>query len=216
MKANRLSKETNFMLKFLFRFIGVLIFQILISSQLALASMESLFFNFYYSPEISSLHCGRNISLFMKSLSDSGVDISDVKILSITAGYQPWSFGRVIAVNSRWGTFNNGNYHQNWDFHVIAIHDKKVYDFSFNQTPLVLSVGEYLESMFIPKQPFAINGETFRVGSEGPLFNANHARMGLDYNLVKVMRSDKKGKFTTLIEKQNMLDYLRSELANEN
>lgn len=202
------------MFKFSLKIISVLIIQFLVFTQIAIANIDSIFSEFYYSPQISSLHCGRNISLFIKQLSASGYDINDIKVLSITAQYQPWSFGRVVAVNARWGNLNNGNFHQNWDFHVIAIIDKKVYDFSFNQTPLILDINQYLLSMFIPKVPFEINGSSFRVGGEGPFYKAEHAMLGLEHYQVKVMTSDKNGKFTTLIEKQNLLNFLNNEIAH--
>jgi hypothetical protein len=118
-------------------------------------------------------------------------------------------FWSSVAVNARWGTLNNGSSHQNWGFHVIAIIDQKVYDLSFNEAPLILSFNDYLDSMFIPKIPFAINGETFRVGGDGPFYSAEYAMEELQHYQVKIMKSDKDGNFTTIFENQKLIDFLK-------
>jgi hypothetical protein len=178
----------------------------------AFANIDQIFSEFYYSPEISSRHCGRNISNFIKELAKLGYEHKDIRILYITAPYHPWSFGRVVAVNSRWGNLIDGNAHQNWEFHVIALIDKKAYDFSFNDSPKILNFNEYLESMFIPKNQFAINGETFRVRDEGPYYNSTHAKKELPHYRVKIFQSDKNGVLNAISEEMTLADFMNSEI----
>jgi hypothetical protein len=162
------------------------------------AGMTERFAEYYFSNELSSRHCGANVSNFIKYLSQKGESTQGITIVSMRAPDHSWSFGRVVAVNSRWGTAVGTVYHQNWEFHVIAIKNGKVYDFSFNDTPKVLPLNQYMQEMFIPSAGFEINGSTFSVRGEGPVYTPAHAQKELYHYEFKLMSTNASGAFTTL------------------
>jgi hypothetical protein len=145
-----------------------------------LYAQEQEFDDFYYSDQLSSRHCGVNTAKFIKYLSNFDVKESSIYTVVITAPGNRWGFGRVLAVNSRWGKSINGNYHENWMFHVVTVIDGDVYDFSFNKNPLILSLAEYINKMFIPKNPFMPYGKTFSIANSGPWFTRSAALDELD------------------------------------
>ncbi len=172
------------------------------------ASIPERFEEFFYSPEISSRHCGNNISHFIKYLFQKGEAVKNINVISITAPDHDWSFGRVVAVNSRWGTKIESSLHQNWSFHVVAIIDGFVYDFSFNEQPLILPLKKYMQQMFVPKSPFAINGETFRVRGQGPYYTSAHATSELAKFKFKTFSTDSRGVFTAIESEISFNDFM--------
>ena len=181
------------MKKFIFTLLLILSFSVLADPRI-----EKAFERFYFEGPISDRHCGQNISSFIQTLAKSGLYQPSMQVISFKAPHHAWSFGNIVAVNSRWGTLKGSSYHQNWIFHVIAILDGKVYDFSFDRKPRVIPLKQYLREMFIPKEAFAINGMSFRVRGQGPYYTPAHAEDELDYYEFKTMSVDSKGNFKEL------------------
>lgn len=175
----------------------------------ASAGIANHFVDFFYHEQISSRHCGKNISDFMKYLNQKGESLQDFSIITITAPHHIWSFGNVVALNSRWGTEKEGILHENWAFHVIAVHRGKVYDFSFNQTPLILPLRMYMQKMFIPKKSFAINGDTFRVRGKGPIYTAQDALEELQHYRFKILLTDSSGVFKEIENEVSYSNFMK-------
>ncbi len=138
--------------------------------------IEREFTDFYYSNQISSRHCGRNISNFVKHLESKKIDTSEIDVIKITAEATVWGFGKIIALNSRWGRELSGHFVENWGFHVIATYRGQVLDFSFGKEPSLLSMDEYLERMFIASEPLLLYGSTFRIRGEGPYYSIEQSK----------------------------------------
>lgn len=138
--------------------------------------LKKEFNQFFYDTSISPRHCGLNIESFLLHLKRRGLNTDEIDVVKITAGSSSWGIGRVLAINSRFGKSIESNSLENWYFHMIAVHKGKVYDFSFNKYPLVLSVKEYLKKMFIPHTPFMPWGSSFRIGGgQGPYYTSEIA-----------------------------------------
>jgi hypothetical protein len=167
-------------------------------------AQESEFKEYFYTGEISSRHCGQNTSNFIDYLGDTGYPTSDVDTLVITAPGNMWSFGKVLAVNSRWGKENEGNYHENWSFHVVSIIRGYVYDFSFNKGPLILPLIEYLNRMFIPTSPLMLYGETFRIRNRGPWFTKQDAKEELVNYRFKILKTQSNGSLDVIRKDLNL------------
>ena len=180
---------------------------ILIAVPQSVFAQESEFNDYFYNGELSSRHCGVNTSNFIEYLSDGGYPISKIDTLVITAPGNMWSFGKVLAVNSRWGRENEGNSHESWNFHVVSVIDSNVYDFSFNKVPLILPIDEYLNRMFIPSSPFMPYGESFRVSGHGPWFTKEDARKVLKNYRFKVLGTSNNGR-QSIIHKELTLKEL--------
>jgi hypothetical protein len=174
----------------------LLIFQSFTS--LVFAGIKEDFEKFYYSDILSSRHCGQNISHFMQFLDQQGNFREDIVVLSFSAPQHSWSFGLLPALNSRWGRTYDGYRRDNWSFHVIAVIDGLVYDFSYNDRPTLIPLKDYLHDMFIPNESFMINGDTFRVRGQGPYYTTEHALAELPYFRFRVLSPDHKGNFTEI------------------
>ncbi len=174
------------------------------------ANLADEFSNFYYSKNISARHCGANVASFIKHLATNGYDTSNVRALKITAPNSRWGFGQVISVNSRWGRFESENYHQNWSFHVVALIEGNVYDFSFNQMPLIRPFKNYIQEMFIPKVPFAIYGDTFSIGGVGPYYSSSEAQVELQKYHFETYSVDTYGNFYLKYSANNLSDFINS------
>lgn len=196
------------MMKF-FLLLFVLAFNI---TTYANSSIKKLFSDYFYHIDLSARHCGQNISNFVKYLSKNNFqDIKGITIVSMTSPNNPWSFGNVVAMQARWSGKNNGIYsHFNYAFHVFAIHQGEVYDFSFMEEPTVLPLDRYLSTMYIPPVAFAINGSSFRTRGMGPLYTPSHALTELKDSSFKIFNTNNKGDY---IDTQISLSY--SELLNE-
>ena len=180
----------------------LLFFLFILSS--SVFAQETEFKEYFYTGELSSRHCGRNTSNFIDYLGDNGYPTSEIDTLVITAPGNMWSFGKVLAVNSRWGKENEGNYHENWSFHVVSIIRGYVYDFSFNKIPLILPLGEYLNRMFVPTNPFMPYGETFRISNRGPWFTKHDAKEELvDYRF-KILKAQNNGSLDVIHKGLNL------------
>ena len=140
------------------------------------SGLPEAFEDFYYSDKISSRHCGRNIKNFIKDLKRNGFDTSGIKVLKITAAGNSWGFGRIVALNSRWGKSLDNHFVENWGFHVVAVHNGEVYDFSFSREPTILKFDDYVESMFVAQNPILLYGKSFRVRGEGPYYTPEISR----------------------------------------
>ena len=197
------------------KFILIILSVFLSFSALAIseAQMQKEFKRFYSEGPLSSRHCGRNINNFIIYLKQQGYAIDKIDTVNITGERTRWSLGRVMALNSRFGSEVEGHRLENWYFHVVAIFKGKVYDFSFDQAPLVLNLADYLEKMFIPHQAFMPWGATFRIGGEGPYYTAEHARAELAQMRFKISHNDGKGNLTVIqadVETQTMLEIYKS------
>lgn len=170
-----------------------LLFLLLILSS-ALFAQEKEFNDYFYNGELSSRHCGKNTANFIEFLGDTGYPITEIDTLVITAPVNMWSFGKVLAVNSRWGKEIEGNFHENWTFHVVSIIDGNVYDFSFNKTPLILPLRDYLNMMYIPANPYMPYGETFRISNRGPWFTKEDAEKELKGYRFKILETQNNGR----------------------
>lgn len=177
------------------------------------ARIEKAFSEFYYSGPLSARHCGQNVASFMRELSRQGLLNSKVRVVSFKAPDHSWSFGNIVAVNSRWGERKGSSMHQNWSFHVIAIVDGKVLDFSFDQKPRPLPVRQYLKEMFIPKEPILLNGESFRVRGKGPYYTPAYANDELAYYVFKTMTSDSHGNFNELKSGLGLAEFLECDFG---
>jgi hypothetical protein len=182
---------------------------ICISLETAFANINQRFEEFYYSGHISSRHCGQNIHNFIKFLVQTGDYDSRTKVLYFEAPSNRWSFGKVVAVNSRWGKNIDGNFHENWSHHVIAVRDGLVYDFSFSRSPRILPLMDYFEEMYVPVRPFAIYGLDFRVGGDGPYYSASHARKELENFKFKITTVSSNGREAIERKEFNYRDMLR-------
>lgn len=170
---------------------------------MAQTSINSQFEQFFYSTNISSRHCGRNIDKFIRQLKSQGFQTNEIKTVRITS-HSPWGFGMVMAMNSRWGKLTEGNFHENWNFHIIALHEGLVYDFSFHQGPQVLPLQDYLERMYIPVKPFMPYGPTFRIQGNGPYYTPAIAKSQINSSFVfEIMEYNSRNELRT-VEK---LDY---------
>lgn len=134
------------------------------------ANLDEIFEQFYFSNKISSRHCGQNINNFVKELERNNIETSNVKVLEITAPGNGWGFGNVVALNSRWGKELDGHRVQNWGFHVVAVIENRVYDFSFNTFPIAPDFETYIEQMFVAQNPILLYGSSFRISGQGPGF----------------------------------------------
>jgi hypothetical protein len=159
------------------------------------------FKNFYYSSEISARHCGENISAFMRYLTRQKFqDHKSILIVSMTSPGNPWSFGNVVTLNSRWGNAIENHFHHNYAFHVFAIYKGHAYDFTFAQEPKILPTKEYLKEMYIPHKPILLYGESFRVRGMGPEYNEKHAMDELNQSEFKLFNTDSRGTFNLVQE----------------
>lgn len=140
-------------------------------------SLKTRFEAFYVSNQIDPRLCGPNIDGFIKYLRDHHELPNDFKRVVIRTKYSRWHLeNMLIAVNTRFGTLDpSGQRFGFWYHHVIGIVQNQVYDFHA-ATPAILSFQQYLENMFVPKVPFMVFGDTFRVGGRGPYYGPQDAR----------------------------------------
>ena len=163
------------------RFLGLLLFT-LSSATGAYAADERVvlreFARHYESHEISGRHCGKNIDSFIDRLRRIGALPPDLRRVVIRSPDSGWHMeSMLIGTNSRFGTPDkDGPIVSMWYFHVVALWQGKVYDFSFDREPRVLPVEEYLEAMFVPVRPFLLFGESFRIRGKGPYYGREDAR----------------------------------------
>ena len=135
-----------------------------------------------------------------------GYKLDEFRVLSITSNGR-WGWGRVMAMNSRWGTDREGVYHENWSFHIVALYRGKVYDFSFNQAPKVLSFNDYIKEMLVPKNPFMPYGSSFRIAGQGPYLTRQIAKQELEQLRFKVMKYHGSGVFETVSKNLTLSDF---------
>ncbi len=139
-----------------------LLFALLFSSvTFAKSSIEAEFEDFYYSNQINPRFCKKNILGFLDSLESKGIDTSEFEVLEITAPRSSWGFGKMIALNSRWGREVAFYNFQTFGYHVIAIYKDKVIDFSFGPEPKLLSYDEYIEEMYLVDEDILLYGPSF-------------------------------------------------------
>lgn len=172
--------------------IRTLVFLLLSTQAFALSEKElkEEFEFFYYKGKLSSRHCGRNINNFILYLNERGYSTDELHTVHITGERTRWSLGRVMAINSRFGNEIEGNFLENWYFHVVAMFKGKIYDFSFNKTPLILRAKDYLNKMFVPQNPFMPWGSSFRIGGEGPYYTPEIARDEVKFLHFKITKSN--------------------------
>lgn len=160
---------------------------------IALGSIDREFKDFYYSSKIDPRFCGKNISNFTKHLSSKNLFKESFRVIKMTSPSNPWSFGNIIAVNGRWGSLNNKNYVIAYGHHVFLIYDNKVYDFSFNDEPKILSIPKYFKEMFIPVKAFLIHGKDFRTRGKGPYYSPQDALDELNDSYFNFYSTDTRG-----------------------
>jgi len=154
------------------------------TSVFAQSDIKKLFKDFYYSTEIDSRFCGKNVTRFLKYIKNEGIDLKRLQIVHISAPNSTWGFGKLIALSSRWGKQIDNHFHANYQFHYIALTDQGiVLDFSFNNEPTPLPLKRYLNEMFVAKGPIDLYGETFRINGQGPYYTREISLQNLD-NLV--------------------------------
>jgi hypothetical protein len=85
-----------------------------------------------------------------------------------------------------------------------------VYDFSFERSPKILPLKQYMSEMYIPKNSFDINGSSFRVRGEGPTYTAAHATKELKDYQFKIMTADRHGNFTEVASRLNFEQFYQS------
>jgi hypothetical protein len=182
------------------------------------AQIDKYFKEYFYEGELSARHCGQNISNFIQYLAKNNFkDVTNIDVVSMTSPSHPWSFGRVVSIQSRWSDKAQGEIaHQNFDFHVFAIYKGLVYDFHFTKEPTVVPLDEYLERMYVPSVGFAINGSSFRVRGMGPIYTPQHALDELKDSNFKMSKSNSRGDF--ILQHENVSydkllnDYFRNVL----
>lgn len=164
------------------------------------SKIDHHFEDFFYSKEISSRHCGENISKFMKYLGNKNLNIHDqVTIVYMESPQHAWSFGDVMAVKARWGkVHSNGIMHSNFYFHVFAIYDGRAFDFTFEDRPTILNVNDYLYAMYVPDEGFMPYGSSFSTRGLGATYKPSYAIEELKQSVFTLMKTDKFGNFTVV------------------
>ncbi|MCT4640694.1 MAG: hypothetical protein N4A33_00250 [Bacteriovoracaceae bacterium] len=124
------------------------------------ASVNSIFKKLYFDTEnIVQSQCAQNIKFFIEEAYEAGINISNFKVLIIkNSGIHYSSY--LKAFNVRDGKTVYSPYKKDyyvrmtgWFYHVIALYNGKVYDFSYDQEPKIHSLKTYVENMFLLKYP---------------------------------------------------------------
>lgn len=159
--------------------------------------VDELFKEFYYNPIVVPRLCWQNISNFTKFLHENDAYDEDIRIIDFSSPGSAWTMYMLNPFMARFGKEQNGMNISRWYSHFIAILDDKVYDFSFNKEPTILSVDDYFETMFIPKEDIMLFGETFIVRGKGPYFTSEMARTVLTKEMDFLVRTaDDQGNFS--------------------
>ncbi len=164
----------------------------------------------FSNPAIKDRFCNKNTKWFLERISKKKMSETSKFAVHLEAPYHPWTFGQVPAFNSRFGREKFGMLYQTWRFHVFSVVNNKVYDFSFNKKPLILSFTEYIKKMFIPKSKLMINGPSFRTRGMGPYFTKNHALDELKDFEFTIFKVDSNGKYKLFLDK---VDYQKAKRA---
>lgn len=111
----------------------------------------SSYLEFYDNPVLDSRKCGQNTRYFLKYLAEKG---KLAKSGYVVAVYEDSESGMAF-FDARWGelkNYKNGEQYRaaKYYFHVFAVLDGKVYDFS-QSGPKVQELKEYLKTAFLPK-----------------------------------------------------------------
>ena len=146
-----------------------LFFCFLFSISAQAVTVGQSFQDFYYNFELSPNKCGVNIQKFLVHLNQRNVKFNKGFVVSIHE-----DFAELNHFDARWGpveTYTNGVPYRrnNWYFHVFAVIDSIVYDFS--QTgPKAQPLAEYLQTAYIP------SFETNSIGMMGILTPATEMK----------------------------------------
>ena len=161
-------------------------------------------------PAIQDRFCNKNTEWFLERITKNKMHKNTAFAVHVEAPHHPWTFGQVAAFNSRFGREKLGMLYQTWRFHVFSVVNNKVYDFSFNKKPLVLSFTDYIKKMFIPKTKLMINGPTFRTRGMGPYFTKDHALDELKNFEFTIFKVDSRGEYNLFLDK---VDYEKAKRA---
>lgn len=168
----------------------------ILSLNFSIASIYKIqkeFKNFYYSNEVNDRLCQENTIKFVKHLSDKGLFDTRIRLVSMEAPTHAWTFGRLPAFNSRFGKEIDGMFHQNWGYHFFMILENKVYDFSFDDKPRLLSLKKYMDEMYLPTNDIMINGSSFRTRNMGPYLTREIAKTEREDFLIQVYETNENG-----------------------
>lgn len=133
----------------------------------------TMLFKARFDKDYEERQCGRNIMRLLQKAQQQGINADNARMIHIT-NIGNSVFGMVNAERARGGyrastgeQFPPGEV--NWYFHVLLELDCLVFDFDFLNEPVVLSLHDYFELMFLdevpPELPF------YRVGREEKLKN---------------------------------------------
>lgn len=88
--------------------------------------------------------CNENIHKLVKALKSEGVDLHEASVLYLLPERGPQSpdFSPVLP------TVNSRNPDVSWVFHVILVHDGRVLDLDYTQTPRIEAIDQYFTTMF--------------------------------------------------------------------
>jgi hypothetical protein len=139
-------------MKTIFKKLSICLLLFTIQSVAFASSVNQAFIDFFYSEEISPIHCGVNTQKFLKYLVDNNIKYETGFVVSAHQDYLTLNH-----FEARWGTnedYENGVPYKraNYYFHVFAVIDGYAYDFS-QIGPTVSPLKEYLEKVYLPAYP---------------------------------------------------------------
>lgn len=158
------------------RHLIILLFLIASSTVFANNSIDTLFEESFQTHYVSG-RCGDNITNLLDRADISGIDISAANILEITnRGFTV--FGMINVEYARASGRLNPEYpaqglrnlpgERNWHHHIILEQDGFIYDYDFGNTPVISSVKDYFDRMFLNEKRKSEGGE-FYVGEDEKL-----------------------------------------------
>jgi hypothetical protein len=110
-----------------------------------LEKLETLFTETFVS-NYQPRFCGENIKRFVAQAAARGIDLSGASIYKIVGG--AWNLQTFAARGLRPGGA------QPFEFHWILVADGKVFDYDYTDRAQVITLEEYIPSMFIPRSRY--------------------------------------------------------------
>lgn len=122
------------------------------SSSLSFAgTLEKLFEDNFFTLHVPN-RCGQNIMNFLKLAEKENFDLSGAEIINVEGGWVEPQYvrneGYAPKVPGPAGLVHKPG-RKYFYFHIFLIHDGKVYDFDYGNTPVVPSIKTYFKKMWL-------------------------------------------------------------------
>lgn len=114
-------------------------------------TLEALFEDNFFRIHVPG-HCGQNILNFVKLAQKENIDLTDAVIINVDSGWVEPQFVRNGGFSPKVPGPEGLIYpptKRYYYFHVFMIHEGKVYDFDYGNTPTVPALPEYFKKMWI-------------------------------------------------------------------